>query len=376
MDYEQWGDYKIITLTSEDVYLNDQFHQRGYVTGKASYDLIELNDQGAIYQGQFQSLEQTHVSDGQVLELNSQYESILFRDFRGYMEIDEEYLYPVLRNMIVFPEEELSPGDSWSEVGTEVHDLSRSYDVTSIRFPRTVHYTYMGEVPGENGSYYLIETESFFQVEPLLGSPTFGYFYPYQVSGESSREIYWNPELGRPELVKEEFRIVLYMADLQWVEYVGTRESRYEYSLDIDHEQEMEDLQNILDDQGITDTELSADDDGLILTLNQIHFAPDSYEILPEERQRLQTMAEILERFPNRDVQITGHTADVGNPVFQLELSRDRAAAVAQYLQGLLPDRAGLFITQGMGGTQPVADNRYEEGRQQNRRVELKILDN
>jgi outer membrane protein OmpA-like peptidoglycan-associated protein len=73
---------------------------------------------------------------------------------------------------------------------------------------------------------------------------------------------------------------------------------------------------------------------------------------------------------------ITGHTADVGNPEFQMELSRSRAAAVGQWLENHLGQRPGLVITQGMGGTMPLGDNSTELGRAMNRRVELKILDN
>jgi outer membrane protein OmpA-like peptidoglycan-associated protein len=375
-NYDLWDDYKIITQTEEDVYLNDQYLQRGIVTGKASFEMLSHEDNLAEFQADLLILEQTHASWGETLELNSQEEFHFFRDPQGLMELDPPSLYPVLRNLLVVPDEDLEPGDQWTIVGEEVHDLRRSYDVISISFPREVLYTYKGKVEKEGQQYHLIETFSQFDVEPQYGSPTFGYFYPNNVSGQSARNIYWDSEMGRPAFVEESFDIRFLMADLQTVQYTGRRESRYEYVEEVDHQQEIEEVQDILEEQGIEDTEITEDDDGLILTLNQIHFAPDSYEILKDEENRLNSLVEILSRFPNRDIMITGHTADVGNPEFQMELSRSRAAAVGQWLENHLGQRPGLVITQGMGGTMPLGDNSTELGRAMNRRVELKILDN
>ena len=69
-------------------------------------------------------------------------------------------------------------------------------------------------------------------------------------------------------------------------------------------------------------------------------------------------------------VLIEGHTADVGKPVGQLNLSVDRALTVMNALiaQGL--DK-NIFSYKGYGGTDPVATNTTEEGRAQNRRVEI-----
>ena len=70
-------------------------------------------------------------------------------------------------------------------------------------------------------------------------------------------------------------------------------------------------------------------------------------------------------------LEIQGHTDNVGAAAANLKLSQDRAAAVKAYLvQNLKADGARL-TTAGLGDTKPVADNKTEEGRGQNRRVEL-----
>lgn len=370
-----WNNYKLITRTIEDVYLNDQYLQKGMVTSRASFSRIEGSGK-ARYEAELMNLEEVHLRDQQILEMSSEHHFEFTRDERGYMQVDPIYTYPVLRNLMILPAGDVSPGDQWDEVGEEVHDLSRSYDVETLRFPRRVQYTYKGEVEYDGQMLHLIQTASQFSVQPEYEHTPYGYFYPYQVTGYSTRKIYWDNELGRPVKVDETFNISFLLADLQTVVYTGSRESLYEYPELVDREREVEEVQEILEEQGISDTQVTGDEEGMILTMNRIHFAPDSYVILPEERRRLQALADILSRFPHRDIVISGHTADVGNPEFQQELSRYRAAAVAEILQEILGDRPGLIITRGFGGTQPVAENDSELGRSQNRRVELKILDN
>lgn len=78
---------------------------------------------------------------------------------------------------------------------------------------------------------------------------------------------------------------------------------------------------------------------------------------------------------PNLDVEIYGHTDHKGLDSRNKELSEQRAKAVADYLisHGLNTSRVQSF---GFGSSKPVADNTTEEGRQLNRRVEFKLIDN
>jgi outer membrane protein OmpA-like peptidoglycan-associated protein len=70
---------------------------------------------------------------------------------------------------------------------------------------------------------------------------------------------------------------------------------------------------------------------------------------------------------------ISGHTDNVGNDALNLELSRKRSEAVKTFLigQGVRADR---LTTEWFGETKPVADNATPEGRDRNRRVEMKVL--
>lgn len=115
------------------------------------------------------------------------------------------------------------------------------------------------------------------------------------------------------------------------------------------------------------------DDDGTLKYIVQLNFYPDSAKLLPGEDKRINLIVEDLRKILDENgytVLIEGHTADVGKPVGQLNLSVDRALTVMNALiaQGL--DK-NIFSYKGYGGTDPVATNTTEEGRAQNRRVEI-----
>lgn len=115
-------------------------------------------------------------------------------------------------------------------------------------------------------------------------------------------------------------------------------------------------------------------DDGVSLTLNSLHFVPDSPQLLPGEDKKIAIISSILKKIPNRSFLVTGHTADIGTSESQVKLSIERANKIAELLKasGIAPDR---IIFTGKGGSEPVGDNATEEGRALNRRVEILVLE-
>ena len=95
--------------------------------------------------------------------------------------------------------------------------------------------------------------------------------------------------------------------------------------------------------------------------------------MLPGEEARLDAVAEVLRSVPNGMFLIEGHTAAVGRPEGEKQLSVERAKAIvdALVIRGF---RAEQFMYYGYGGTRPIADNNTDAGRAANRRVEITIL--
>ena len=101
----------------------------------------------------------------------------------------------------------------------------------------------------------------------------------------------------------------------------------------------------------------------------------DSDHVRPEAASNLRNLAASLEKHPNTDLLIVGHTDSTGTSEYNQGLSERRARSTSAYLtaQGV---RASRLRTSGRGEAEPVAANATEAGRQLNRRVEVAIFAN
>ena len=94
---------------------------------------------------------------------------------------------------------------------------------------------------------------------------------------------------------------------------------------------------------------------------------PSSYAVLDD-------LVDYLNRKPNQRIEIGGHTDNIGSDDKNLVLSLERAKSIVIYLvsKGISNDR---LVAKGYGAEEPIEENTTEEGRQKNRRTEVKILD-
>jgi outer membrane protein OmpA-like peptidoglycan-associated protein len=101
-----------------------------------------------------------------------------------------------------------------------------------------------------------------------------------------------------------------------------------------------------------------------------IHFDTGKATILPDSEPILAQIKQLLEQRPDLKLRVEGHTDNVGSRAANQKLSDQRAAAVVSWLVAHGVDKSRL-AAQGFADTKPVGDNSSEEGRAQNRRVEL-----
>ncbi len=104
---------------------------------------------------------------------------------------------------------------------------------------------------------------------------------------------------------------------------------------------------------------------------NKIFFEFDSDKLKVASLSQLDELATILNRYPEANLTIEGHTDDVGKDEYNLTLSQKRTESVKVYLISKGIPEARLTAI-GYGETRPIADNKTELGRAKNRRVELK----
>ena len=107
-------------------------------------------------------------------------------------------------------------------------------------------------------------------------------------------------------------------------------------------------------------------------SFDRLEFETDSAKLKPSSREQLANMAAILKAYPQVDVKIGGYTDNTGNSQHNLDLSKARATSTMNELAslGILKSR---LAAEGYGEQFPVADNATEEGRQRNRRIDIRV---
>lgn len=109
------------------------------------------------------------------------------------------------------------------------------------------------------------------------------------------------------------------------------------------------------------------------IPVNHIYYETNQYTVTPESYASLDSLVAMLTAYPQMEIEISAYTDNVGTPAYNQELSEKRAESLVAYLvnKGIAASR---LQHKGYGDTMPVASNDTPEGRQQNRRIELKIL--
>ena len=116
--------------------------------------------------------------------------------------------------------------------------------------------------------------------------------------------------------------------------------------------------------------------EGIKITFDSgILFDVNKATLKERSKTDLGNLGAILQKYPDTDILLEGHTDDTGTEEYNLELSRLRSQSVANFLAGEGVN-AARFTIMGYGESQPIADNITDEGRALNRRVEVAIYAN
>jgi len=109
------------------------------------------------------------------------------------------------------------------------------------------------------------------------------------------------------------------------------------------------------------------------VVLKNVFFDVNKFDLKPASETELDIVVQLMNDNPTVKIQIGGHTDNVGKPADNLSLSNNRARSVVTYLVSKgIP--AARLSAKGFGETQPIADNKTEEGKALNRRTEMKVI--
>lgn len=386
--YSEGDNFALISTVSEDVKVNSRLSHHAEIVSRVTerVDKVDGDGRGHIL-GSFMTSEQsTPVNGGAsgTWKWGENFESEFWRAKDGRFEIESKYFMPVIRDLPVFPDSEVSPGDEWTAEGYEAEDLRRDLNVQEpFKVPFTARYRYERDEEGESSDStkekrtFIVITAKYalYYETPLSDSMDMSADYPVATMGYSDRTIWWDSGKGQIDHYEERFRIVMETLYGNQYEFSGTTKAAYTEFKRTATEENVKAVIEKIDGMGLKDISVSKTDKGLMISVENIQFKADSAVLEDSEKEKLLRLGEVLSAYPDNDLLVTGHTARAGSEESCQILSEKRAEAVADFLAETGVRAKNHLFTQGFGSKVPVASNLTERGKSRNRRVEITILD-
>jgi outer membrane protein OmpA-like peptidoglycan-associated protein len=111
-----------------------------------------------------------------------------------------------------------------------------------------------------------------------------------------------------------------------------------------------------------------------LLLMDAVYFETGKTDISINSKPYLNIIAKMLVKYPKLQIQVSGHTDNVGGANYNMGLSQGRAEAVRVYMVSVAPELGNHLTAKGYGLTSPKATNATAAGRTMNRRTELQVL--
>jgi len=365
--------WHLTSIIDEEVLINGEYSSSSQIRNKISVEIVEGEGDDGLLRAEYQISEKAMDSD--VYSWFENYEVEYWRDVRGRVSgIAADSPVPMARDIPVYPDGLVPLGAEWTADGVEVFNLESLFFQIDmlLEIPFVANYKYLESLERDGRRLERVSIDCGYQWTPDLDTlelfVAHGWF-PVEIIGTFQQEVFWDAKAGRNYSETGGFEYSYLMNDGTLFTFKGTSRSQAVYSTALDKDLIIEELA----DDGIRAESI---DGGISILLDDIHFMPDKARMLSGEEKKLEEMAELLERYPDRDILVIGHTAKPPGSSDGWELSYQRAKTVAQFLveRGVRTD--SQVVIRGMGNSRPIGDNSTVEGRKKNRRVEIIILEN
>ncbi|HMU85133.1 MAG TPA: OmpA family protein, partial [Leptospiraceae bacterium] len=227
----------------------------------------------------------------------------------GENVVSDDYVMPNLRGLPTFPDKELSAGDKWQAPGLETMDFGS----TKIKIPLNVAYQFTGvtHLPEDSKlSQDAPEIQYVYTFHKAISDPR----VPFKmIVGHSADRLWFDTNAGVPIFDTNRLTYTFYMRDGQILRmayridswWKKTRRARPE-----DRQEIVTDVnRQIAENPNVT---VHQTDEGVVLNLNAILFDVDSANLSEQARGDLDRVAEILRKYPDREIRVSGHTDSTG----------------------------------------------------------------
>jgi outer membrane protein OmpA-like peptidoglycan-associated protein len=392
--------------------LNARFHSTVEIRNKALLTTAAVSNDAGFYKSDYYYYERPWGATNEPFALKQVYPTEFWRDAFGRFRIEARFYMPVVRDVPVFPDRELAVGDEWRATGSEVHDLAQYGIGEAYAIPIDARYRYLGvsttNVPGKTLHRFSVDyainrasgidvaakraalireaerelsglrsNRSAHDARRLVWEEKLGRLEmaPVRISGVVSQAFLWDAGENLPHDLYDKFHFAFHLFNGEVHEYKGYSQARITKIVPVE-ESIQQGMITRLTNQAERGVEVRRDGRGIVVSLSDILFDHDSFELHPAARRTLEKIAGGIGDISRHEIRIEGHTDNSGTAAYNLELSKKRAEAVAAFLakRAGIPSRRLSWIGHGMD--KPVAPNATREGRARNRRVEIVILTN
>ncbi|MDR0597824.1 MAG: OmpA family protein [Treponema sp.] len=367
---EAQGPYSLVERSDWSRYDNGKYTGHVYREVRASILPQNRGGMGYHYRGNFFVMEETLRDMRQSARAVDAIIPVSFSiDGEKGLVINDDRGFPEFRNFPAFPGGAISAGAKWTARGSRAVDPLN--EGTPVVIPLVAEYEYRGVEEYRNIPVHRVFAKYALQFEGQAPAQN----QDFQVRGVHNVDILLRVSDGILLMMRDNLDDTYAWADGSTLRFRGFTLTFGSGLVPLDKEAIMNAAavgKRILPENSGID--ISSVPEGVKLTIKDIRFEPDSDEILASERPRLDMIARVLKESPDRIFLVEGHTAAIGRPAGEMELSVRRAKRMAAELSNLgIP--VERFIYKGWGGTKPLGDNSTDEGRRLNRRVEITILE-
>ncbi len=368
--------YDILSIVNQEVFVNDVKSHDAVITNEIEVEEVEAQADGsARIDTIWNTSEIARFVNNRGEHTTSQsYFSSLSRDKFGRYILDENAYMPVVRNIPLFPDRDLQPGDSWTAQGEEVHDFRNNFGIEKpFRIPFVANYMYKGTEIVDGKVFHII-TASYDLIYESPAPEDTTENIPILTMVNSAQTLYWDTEKGYLDHYTEDYRIIMETTRGDRIEFVGDAHAEI---LNFDTrkiDETLASVQEKIDNLDLENVSAHVAPKGITISLENIQFEADSAVLQPDAIAKLRQIASILETLPDNDIVVTGHTALAGTARGRQQLSKERAQSVADFLIDLGVRRRREVETVGMGADDPIAPNDSDANRARNRRVEITVL--
>lgn len=334
------------------------------------------------------------------------FKSKFFISDTGRYIVPPEYSMPNLRSLPSFSEKEVKVGEEWTKPASESFQFSEA----RIEIPVQAKYVYKGkenwEYAGRNGNADLIE----YNYNLMNESDTISASVPYKIYGFAKGKVYFDSEEGVPRYkrVQLAYTFVFPNGVAQEMSFeIHGLYSKQGSVTESEKDKIAEEMRRLLgpfpegsvypkkgkgkksggnglewpewdgEPEEQTDrapVDVRKSNEGVVLSLDNLLFDYDRSELKPGAKKVIERIADILKKYPDREIRIGGHTDDKGSQEYNLKLSQERALSVLRELRDSHGIEERRMSYKGYGKSQPVSENSTEEGRAKNRRVDITVV--